>query len=322
MIELPSYAELLTRTDAPAGSSWGVFGPDDQIGTLNLAGRDEAIAAASSVRTGEVFTLDYPLDAFDPPLAPTRGAPIHRIFSRHPDHRDDRIENLYLQASTQLDGLRHRRHHEHGFYNRTPDGVVTEDSVDLGIHLWAERGIVARGLLLDLAASRRATGRTINHHAGEHLSVEDLEAALQRQGEAPHQGDVLLVHTGWAAWYLDSSPEDRQGARAERRFTGLDQDEDVLEWLWDHHFSAVVSDTYALEALPARADSAFGREADHGMMHQHLIAMLGLAIGELWRLSPLAEACLKDRRSTCMIVAKPLNLRGGVGSPANATAIL
>ena len=33
---LPSYAELRTRTDAPAGSNWFLFGRDDQIGTLNL----------------------------------------------------------------------------------------------------------------------------------------------------------------------------------------------------------------------------------------------------------------------------------------------
>ncbi|MDW6057287.1 hypothetical protein SAZ11_03345 [Streptomyces sp. FXJ1.4098] len=57
------------------------------------------------------------------------------------------------------------------------------------------------------------------------------------------------------------------------------------------------------------------------MMHQQLSAMLGLAIGELWRLTPLATAGEADLRRICMVVAKPLNLRGGVGSPANATAI-
>jgi hypothetical protein len=166
MTGLPSYAALQQRTDAPAGSSWGLFGLADQVGTLNLAGRKEAITGAGCVRTGEVFTLDYPLDAVTPPLAPTRGAPSHRIFSRHPDHRDDILDGFYPQASTQLDGLRHRRHHVHGFYNSTPDHDVTEGSDALGIQHWAERGIVGRGLLLDIAAARRHAGRPIDHAAG------------------------------------------------------------------------------------------------------------------------------------------------------------
>lgn len=34
--ELPSYRELPVRPDAPPGSSWGLWGDDDQLGTLNL----------------------------------------------------------------------------------------------------------------------------------------------------------------------------------------------------------------------------------------------------------------------------------------------
>ena len=33
---LPSYRELLLRTDAPAGSAWGIFGKDDEVGTVNF----------------------------------------------------------------------------------------------------------------------------------------------------------------------------------------------------------------------------------------------------------------------------------------------
>lgn len=95
----------------------------------------------------------------------------------------------------------------------------------------------------------------------------------------------------------------------------------MLGWLWDGRFAAVGSDTFALEALPAGADSPFGRAHEGGMMHQQLIALLGLAVGELWRLGPLARACAGDGRWTCLLTAKPLHLRGGVGSPANALAV-
>ncbi|MFJ3214049.1 hypothetical protein [Streptomyces flaveolus] len=57
------------------------------------------------------------------------------------------------------------------------------------------------------------------------------------------------------------------------------------------------------------------------MMHQELIAKLGLPLGGLWNLTTLVQ----DSRSTghwdSLLTVKPLNLTGGVGSPANATAL-
>lgn len=44
----PSYADLLARTDGPPGSAWGVFGPDDQLGTVNRLGPEQAKAAAAT----------------------------------------------------------------------------------------------------------------------------------------------------------------------------------------------------------------------------------------------------------------------------------
>jgi hypothetical protein len=46
-----------------------------------------------------------------------------------------------------------------------------------------------------------------------------------------------------------------------------------------------------------------------------------MVVGELWDLEALAEDCAADGRHTCLLVVKPLNLIGGVGSPPNATAV-
>ena len=59
-----------------------------------------------------------------------------------------------------------------------------------------------------------------------------------------------------------------------------------------------------------------------GMLHRILIPLLGLTIGELWALDELAAACRRRGRYDVFITAQPLNLLGGVGSPANALAIL
>src|SRR5918994_1554737 len=101
-IQLPTYADLMKRTDAPAGSAWGLFGPDDHIGTINLLSSDSAVRASSLVRRGKVFNLDYELNAFRPPLSPYRKELEHNVFARHEGHiLDDSISNFFLQGSTQ-----------------------------------------------------------------------------------------------------------------------------------------------------------------------------------------------------------------------------
>jgi hypothetical protein len=49
--------------------------------------------------------------------------------------------------------------------------------------------------------------------------------------------------------------------------------------------------------------------------------MLGFAIGEWFDLEALAQDCAADGRYSCFVASVPLNLPGGVGSPANVVAI-
>jgi hypothetical protein len=58
------------------------------------------------------------------------------------------------------------------------------------------------------------------------------------------------------------------------------------------------------------------------MLHRILIPLLGLTIGELWDLDALAEACHERGSFEMLITAEPLHVRGGVGSPANALAVI
>jgi len=115
----PSYAELLAREDAPKGSAWGVFGADDEIGTLNFITPDTVASACALVRRGAVFTLDAPLNSILPWRGGGRRPAEHHITKRPGPECDDWVDALFLQQSSQIDGLRHRGHPEHGFYNRT-----------------------------------------------------------------------------------------------------------------------------------------------------------------------------------------------------------
>ena len=46
----------------PAGSTWGDFGPDDQLGRLNLVTPQRVRAAVAEVQEGRTFCLSLPLD--------------------------------------------------------------------------------------------------------------------------------------------------------------------------------------------------------------------------------------------------------------------
>jgi hypothetical protein len=92
----------------------------------------------------------------------------------------------------------------------------------------------------------------------------------------------------------------------------------MLEYLWDSRISAVASDNPSVELLPVDlSDEAW----PYGFLHRCLIGQLGMALGELWWLHDLAQACRADGRYTCFLASAPLNTPGGISSPPNALAI-
>lgn len=316
--DLPSYAELADRTDGPPGSAWGVFGERDELGTINLLTPERVREAAGLVRRGALFNLDYEVNAFTPPISNLRKSAKQTMFGRHDNHRDDYLDDFYLQSTSQIDGLRHQRHPEFGFYNGVADDLVRVGTPDLGVQHWAEHGIVGRGVLLDV---ERALGRPLDHAAGEAFTVDVLDRAAADCGVELRTGDILLIRTGWCRYYFeDLDDAGRAGLVGNVKSCGLAAAPETVEWLWDHHFAAVASDTVAVESDPAVAGSPF-THAWGRMMHQDLIPLLGLCLGELWRLEELAADCHDDGVHEFLLVAKPLNLSGGVGSTANALAL-
>lgn len=319
----PAFAELLGREGALAGTSWELF-PDATRGTPSFITPEAVLEARGCIRTGAALGLDYPADAFDPGMSLKRGAPRHTIYSSHPAHRDDFLDGYYLQGSTQIDGLRHRRADDVGFYNGTPDDRIAEGTPDLGIQQWADSPIVGRGVLLDLEGHRASQKDPIDHAAGEPLGLDLLEAAIEAQSVSLRQGDILMLHTGWCEWFLALAPEEKHRIRDSRRATGVAQSVDFVAWAWDHRLSLLAADNFAFECLPALSSSPYRGTApnDHGMMHQQLLAKLGMPLGELWRLGPLARHMRNTGQWDVFITVKPLNITGGTGSPANATALV
>jgi hypothetical protein len=55
-------------------------------------------------------------------------------------------------------------------------------------------------------------------------------------------------------------------------------------------------------------------------LHQHCLFKTGVNLGEIWRLSEIADWLRSNNRSRFLLTAPPLRLPGAVGSPATPVA--
>jgi hypothetical protein len=80
---------------------------------------------------------------------------------------------------------------------------------------------------------------------------------------------------------------------------------------------ALIADNYAVEGLPAspRPGSCAALP-----LHEHCLFKLGVHLGEIWHLTPLAEWLRSQKRSRFLLTAPPLRLPGAIGSPATPIA--
>ncbi|MGH9940560.1 MAG: cyclase family protein [Blastocatellia bacterium] len=317
---LPDFAELPINPDFPPHSAWGVFGNDDQIGTLNLLTPERVAAAARLVRQGQVFALNWELEQPYPPLF-KRAALRHTINRRRKNVFDDVYDDFNTQSSSQWDGLRHYGHREYGFYNGVTEAqIMGAGAARNGIEQWARRGIAGRGVLIDFQCFAAARGIAFTPGERYGITAEQMQAAADWQGLRFQTGDILLLRTGWIEWYggLNEERKTQIAQPGALRIAGLEQNEDSLRFLWDNHFAAIASDNPDFEAFPP-ATTEEGRNL--GMMHGTIIGLWGMPIGEMFQLDALAAACAADRRYEFFFTSAPLNKLGGVASPPNALAI-
>lgn len=315
-MDLPTYDELPPAPDG-GRSAWGLFGADDSLGLMNLITPEKTRAAAGLVRHGLTFSLNAPLDFIDPPMWKRAEIAVDPIVS--PWSMNEVINNFNPQASSQWDSLAHVAYAEDTFYN----GVSAAEVLATGrntISHWARRGIVTRGVLLDVQRLRRAQGREYSPGSDHTFSVDDLEAAREMAGVTFEPGDVLVLHTGFMAWYAGLSAPERLhiSDRANMQSCGIEHTEEMARYLWNSRISAIASDCPAVEVIPSD-QSPEGRP--FGMLHSMIIGQFGMGIGELWLLDELAAHCAEDGAYEFLLTSAPLNNRRGVGSPANALAV-
>jgi kynurenine formamidase len=295
-------------------NNWGRWGPTDQRGTANLLTPERVAAAAALVRTGKRFSLGLPIGG--PPTPGYRSAPLHLFESTTGDkvlgeqglqYSDDYLV-LNLQATTQIDALSHFGAGGR-LYNGYWAGVVTSKSGArrLGVHHQAA-GIVGRGVLLDVAGARGVE----RLEPGFAIGPDDLDATAEAHGVAVVSGDVVMVRTGWLGWWMGEVAAG--GARpAFGDLPGVSPR--CVPWLAEKDVAFLATDTLAVEVVPP----------EEGLppmaLHVGALRDLGLLLGELFDLDALAEDCAADGVYECFLVAAPLPVVNGVGSPLNPIAI-
>ncbi|AIA04240.1 MULTISPECIES: cyclase family protein [Streptomyces] len=294
-------------------NNWGRWGPDDELGTLNLITPDVVRAAAATVRSGRRVPLALPLqqDGVQNGMILGRVNPLHTMVAINhelfgPDTvavSDDTV-TMGLQAATHWDALTHVSHSGR-FYNGRPAGIVTPHRGATALGIEKAAPVVSRGVLLDVARAR-GTERLPGGHA---ITPEDLDAAEEWAGTTVRAGDVVLVRTGQLQHYLAG---DRDAYAMPSPGLSLR----TPEWFHARDVAAVANDTLVFETFPPEIEGLW--LPVHAL---HLVEM-GMLQGQNWNLEELSTACAEEGRYAFLLTAMAEPFVGGTGSPVAPVAVL
>ena len=154
----------------PTISNWGRWGPDDQLGTLNLITPAMRLDAARSIDRGRTVSLARERAVTDDTGIRKATYRNYHYLDPQPDEAGtiDEIGMIYHGfVVTHLDALCHLFTPEgrDGMYNGYPVSLVTDaGAAKLGVEAMGASGIVGRGVLLDIAALKGAPASARQHH--------------------------------------------------------------------------------------------------------------------------------------------------------------
>jgi kynurenine formamidase len=294
--------------------NWGRWGPDDQLGTINLITPERVRAAAGLVRSGRRVSMEIPITTTAGPDNPNPA--IHFVTQGH----DIDIGSGGLRFGLDFLGMAcHGDCHSHvdalchiSYKGLTYNGKPAEEvltsmgATSLDIARIGEVGVVGRGVLLDLPRLRGLKWL----EPGDAVTRAELEACEQAQGVHLGEGDIFVYRTGHHRRRLELGAWDN-GPDGEGK-AGLHVD--TVPWMHERGIAAFLPDGDG-EAIPSCVD---------GMtypIHPLQIVAMGMLTADSLQFEDLARACDEEGRYEFMVVGLPLRLPGGTGSPWNPIAI-
>lgn len=290
---------------AAGKSPWG---PRDEIGALNMMTDASRLGILKRVSGGKVYDLAVDLFVGMPSCCVCFGDPTFQIWMTHRpargegkellSHSSDSISML-THIGTHIDGL-----NCFGLKGRIWNRVSADDA--LGVRGWTRSGadkyppIVARGVLIDVAASKKMAYQPPSYA----ITVADLQEALKKQGTRLSRGDVVLIRTGLMKLWPDGSKyrlKDQAGLSLE-----------AAKWLIEQQKAMLLgADNFGLESFPSK------NPRNVAPVHSYLLAERGVSIMEVLWLEELS----RDRVYEFLFIASPLKLRGATGAPIRPLAL-
>jgi kynurenine formamidase len=281
-------------------SKWGAA---DERGAANYMNPANVMRAARLIKSGEVIELGRVLSS-DMPLFGTRRFDLHTKRTGGPMGTNKRITNEELvitelgQVGTQFDMFSHQGIDGLLYNCIKSDEVATRNGfTKLGVEKIGM--LFTRGVLLDVAALKGVDMLP----AGYEITVQDLQAALQRQGLQLEQGDAVLIHTGYSKlWGVDN-------AKYNRDTPGIGAP--AAEWLAKQEVMLFGADTFGVEVAP-------NPDKDINLpVHQIALAINGIFLLENLKLDELAARQVYE----FAFVVQPLKIKGATGSTVAPVAI-
>lgn len=278
------------------GQGWGwIWGQDDQVGSLNAMSDDSRAAALKQASQGKVYDLGvtYSRRSFKwPGHSPGEimsfrspggeGAQKDSVANpaTNPSNTRWHSNAMFLSdnVATQIDGLGHiTAGDDNHWYNGFKESEFGGDFGLLRCDAVTIPPIVARGVLLDIAAARNVSELPSQYA----ISPADIDAALARQKVKLHPGDVVLIRTGTLRhWGTEGENHAKIGEHDSAGIT-LETAKYLVE---QHGAMLIASDTSGLEVAPAPAGSD-----SFIPVHKYLLVEQGVHIGEFHYLEDLAK---------------------------------
>lgn len=317
----PREDKRMSQLLAGSPKNWRRWGPDDQIGALNFLTSAEILRGARAIRQGKVITCGEVIGSpTGDPIFPGRTQPQRANTQDFGDYQsgkknplpggiqyaDDQI-TMFLQGSTQYDALGHVWYDDqlwNGYAASETVGGMKKASI-LPI---AERGVVGRGVLLDMAAYRGKFAL----EKGDTLNLEDLIGAAKKQGVTIEKHDILCLRIGFLQLLHKQGPEEFYANFNE---PGLIYSPELVDWFHTMEIPALCTDTISNEM---DFDPETGMQVT---LHCALMRNLGVLFNEICNFEALAKDCHEDGQWDFLYVGAPLKVHQGTGAPLNVVAI-
>ena len=299
LVTQDEYDQWLTEL-----SNWGRWGPDDELGTLNLITPAKRVEAASLVTEG--FSVSLASNA-ETERTIANPCPVEWSMVRATGTgASDQIAYpcIHGPGTTHLDAFAHI-FFDGRMWNGydVSDLVTVEGGAAKNSILNLKNGVVTRGVLYDIPRLKGVPYL----EPGARITVEDLEAWEEHAGVQVGPGDAMLIR--WGRWAREEAlgPFDT-GAEA------AGPDNRVIPWLRERDVAIVGWETPGYVPQP---EGDLSRLA----LHNFVLTMLGVHLIDRGDFNALSEAAASRQRWEFMLTIAPLPIPNGTGSPVNPLAI-